>query len=56
MVLQDPDSHIRFLRSSMSAEQFLRTILKLRDSEALYILLVERWHFIVQQLEALKHA
>jgi len=51
----DPDAHIRNLRRGMSPGEFLRTIFKIRESEALFILLVERWDAIIQRLEALKH-
>lgn len=53
--IDDPDAHIRYLRRSMSPEEFLRTIFKLHDSEALFILLVERWNAILGQLKELKH-
>lgn len=53
--IDDPDAHIRYLRRSMSPEEFLRTIFKLHESEALFILLVERWKDILQQLKDLKH-
>ena len=53
--IDDPDAHIRYLRRSMSPEEFLRTIFKLHESEALFILLVERWDDILQQLKELKH-
>lgn len=50
----DPDAHIRVLRRSLEPEQFLRTIMKLRESEALSMLLVEQWDAILQHLERLK--
>jgi mannitol-1-phosphate 5-dehydrogenase len=53
--VDDSDAHIRFLRRSMSPEEFLRTIIKLRDSEALFILLVERWEAITKQLKVLRN-
>lgn len=53
--IDDPDAHIRYLRRSMSSEEFLRTIFKLHDSEALFILLVERWETILKELKELKY-
>jgi len=52
--VNDPDAHIRYLRRSMSPEEFLRIVFKLNQSEALFILLVERWSEILKQLEELK--
>jgi len=52
---EDPDAHIRYLRRSLGPDQLLRTVFKLRESEALFILLVERWPSILRQLEAIKH-
>lgn len=53
--VEDPDSHIAYLRRSMGPKEFLRTIFKLRDSEALFILLIERWDSILSELENLKY-
>lgn len=53
--INDPDSHIRYLRNSMRPEEFLRTIFKLHDSEALFILLVEQWGNILKNLKELTH-
>lgn len=53
--IDDPDAHIRYLRRSMSHEQFLRTIFKLHDGEALFILLLERWEVILKKLKELKN-
>lgn len=53
--IEDPDSHITHLRRSMRPEEFLRTIFKLRESEALFILLIEQWDSILNRLENLKH-
>lgn len=53
--IDDPDAHIRYLRRSMSPEEFLRTILKLHDGEALFILLVERWEAIQKQLKEFRY-
>lgn len=50
----DPDAHIQPLRRSLDPAEFLRTIFKLRDSEALFILLVEHWDALLRQLEGLK--
>lgn len=52
--VDDSDSHIRYLRRSMSPEDFLRTVFKLHEGEALFILLVGRWSRILKQLEELK--
>lgn len=51
----DPDAHIGYLRRSMSPSEFLRTVFKLRESEALFILLVEQWSTIVKRLEKLRN-
>jgi mannitol-1-phosphate 5-dehydrogenase len=50
----DPDAHIRVLRKSLAPEEFLKTIMNLRDSEALFMLLVEQWDAILKQIERLK--
>jgi mannitol-1-phosphate/altronate dehydrogenase len=52
--IDDPDAHIKYVRNSMKSDEFLRIIFKLNDSEALFILLVERWKGILKQLEKLK--
>ncbi len=53
--IEDPDSHITHLRRSMRPEEFLRTIFKLRESEALFILLIEQWDSMLNMLENLKN-
>lgn len=50
----DPDAHIQVLRRSLDPAEFLRTIFKLRDSEALFMLLTEHWDQIVSRIERLK--
>lgn len=50
----DPDAHIQVLRRSLDPAEFLRTIFKLRESEALFILLIEQWNEILCRIEGLK--
>ncbi len=52
---EDPDAHIRHLRRSMKPRDILQTVFKLQDSEALFMLLCERWPAILAQLEGLAH-
>lgn len=53
--IDDPDAHIRHLRRSMRPEDFLRIIFKLQPSEALFLLLVERWEGILRQLKGFRY-
>lgn len=50
----DPDSHIKYLIKSLTPSEFLRTILRLRDNEALSLLLVERWDSLLMQVKELQ--
>jgi mannitol-1-phosphate 5-dehydrogenase len=49
----DPDSHIKYLVKSLTPSEFLRTILRLRDNEALSLLLVDRWDSLLTQVKVL---
>ena len=49
----DPDSHIKYLIKSLTPSEFLRTILRLRDNEALSLLLVEQWDSLLMQIKEL---
>ncbi len=51
----DPDFHIKFLLNSLSPTEFLRTIIRLRDSEALFDLLMTHWDDNMGKIEGLRH-
>jgi mannitol-1-phosphate 5-dehydrogenase len=51
---EDPDAHIKILRRSLAPREFLRTIFKLRESEALFLLLIAQWDDILRKIERLK--
>ena len=51
---EDPDAHIATLRRSLQPKDFLSTILRLREGEALFDLLLERWDLNLERLEALR--
>lgn len=50
----DPDAHIATLRRSLEPRDFLSTILRLREGEALFELLVDRWNRNLTRLEDLR--
>lgn len=50
----DPDAHIRYLRDSLSPKDFLTTIFRLNDSEALFMLLESGWDHYLTILRNLK--
>jgi mannitol-1-phosphate/altronate dehydrogenase len=50
----DPDAHIRYLRDSLSPKEFLTTIFRLNDSEALFMLLESGWNRYLTILRNLK--
>jgi mannitol-1-phosphate 5-dehydrogenase len=50
----DPDAHIRYLRNSLSPKEFLTTIFRLNDSEALFMLLESGWDHHLTILRNLK--
>lgn len=51
----DPDYHIKFLLRSLSPAEFLRTIIRLRDNEALFELLIAHWGDNMRTLEGFQH-
>lgn len=50
----DPDAHIATLRRSLQPKDFLSTILRLREGEALFDLLIDQWALNLERLEALR--
>jgi mannitol-1-phosphate 5-dehydrogenase len=50
----DPDAHIALLRRSLDPRDFLSTILRLREGESLFNLLLERWESNLSRLEAIR--
>ncbi len=50
----DPDAHIAGLRRSLPPADFLSTILRLREGEALYELLLESWGDNLERLESVR--
>jgi mannitol-1-phosphate 5-dehydrogenase len=50
----DPDAHIRYLRDSLTPKDFLTTIFRLNDSEALFMLLESGWDRHLTTLRNLK--
>ncbi|MBL8429928.1 MAG: hypothetical protein JNJ95_08590 [Dechloromonas sp.] len=51
----DPDFHIKYLLRSLCPEDFLRTIIRLRESEALYNLLLKHWDANLATIAELKN-
>lgn len=51
----DPDFHIKFLLRSLSPSEFLRTIIRLREGEALFELLIQHWDDNMHTIEGLCH-
>jgi len=53
--IDDPDSHIKYLLRSLRPEEFLRTIIGLHESEALFSLLVSNWDSNFQKIMELSN-
>lgn len=51
----DPDSHIKYLLHSLLPDEFLRTIIRLRESEALFSLLLTHWDSNLEKISELKN-
>ena len=51
---EDPDFHIKYLLHSLKPEEFLRTIIRLHASEALFDLLVKHWDENLATIGSLK--
>jgi len=51
----DPDFHIKYLLRSLRPEEFLRTIIRLRESESLYDLLLKNWNANMATIAELKN-
>jgi mannitol-1-phosphate 5-dehydrogenase len=52
---EDPDSHIKYLIHSLRPEEFLSTIIRLRESEALFDLLLTHWNSNIKNIAELKN-
>lgn len=52
---EDPDMHIKYLLRSLTPEEFLRTIIRLRDTEALYALLLSSWSENLNKINKMKN-
>jgi len=50
----DPDAHIALLRRSLEPRDFLSTILRLREGESLFNLLLDRWETNLSRLEVIR--
>jgi len=51
--VNDPDNNIKYLVNALSPENFLQLIIRLDPSEALYMLILERWDSIMTKLSYL---
>lgn len=52
---EDPDAHIKYLIHSLLPEEFLRTIIRLNETEALFDLLLTNWHSNLEIIAGLKN-